>query len=71
MERRRVRQLNIGDRVALSDSNVEAIGIVVAKVDEEYLRVRWDDSEISTTHRRHALHPIAKFARLWPSLFLH
>jgi hypothetical protein len=70
MKGRQIGTLHIGDRVALSGSSIDAIGVIVAEVDEDYLRVRWDNSAISTTHRRHALHPVTSFARLWPSLFL-
>lgn len=70
MERRRAGKLHIGDRVALSGSSIDAIGVIVAEVDEDYLRVRWEDSVISTTHRRHALHCVRNPIRLWPSLFL-
>jgi hypothetical protein len=70
MAARQVRKLNIGDRVALSGSSIDAIGVIVAEVDEDYLRVRWDESAISTTHRRHALQPVSNFSRVWPSLFL-
>lgn len=50
-----VNELKVGDRVVLSDSDVTAWGVIVEEVDDDYLRVRWDHSPISTTHRRHAL----------------
>jgi len=69
MEHHRVGKLRIGDRVSFSGSSVDAIGVVVAEVDGDYVRVRWDDSTVSTTHRRHALYPVTNRSRLvfWKS----
>lgn len=49
------KDLEIGDRVVLCESNVAMEGDVVAILEEGYVRVRWSDSGVRTTHRRYAL----------------
>jgi len=47
--------LQIGDRVALSDSGVYATGVITEALESDYFRVQWNDCHVTTTHRRHAL----------------
>ncbi len=49
------KDLQIGDRVVLCESNVAMEGAVVALLEEGYVRVRWSDSGVRTTHRRYAV----------------
>jgi hypothetical protein len=47
--------LQIGDRVVLCESTVAMEGSVIAILEGGYVRVRWSDSGIATTHRRYAV----------------
>lgn len=49
------KDLQIGDRVVLCESNVAMEGDVIAILEEGYVRVRWSDSGVRTTHRRYAV----------------
>jgi hypothetical protein len=49
------KSLKIGDRVAISGSDVRATGIVIKVLVEDYVQVLWSDVRFLTTHRRHAL----------------
>lgn len=49
------RELQIGDRVELCDSSIYMSGVITKKLGEDYLRVRWDDSTVPTTHHRRSL----------------
>jgi hypothetical protein len=49
------KSLQIGDRVVFTGSTVDEIGTIVALLDEDYLRVKWGNSPVATTHRRHAV----------------
>jgi len=49
------RDLQIGDRVGFSDSNVAANGVVIEDLGPDYVKVQWLDCRLATTHRRHAL----------------
>jgi hypothetical protein len=55
MNCRNTRYLQIGDRVGFHESNVHADGVVIQDLGPEYVKVKWLDCRISTTHRRHAL----------------
>jgi hypothetical protein len=49
------RHLQVGDRVEYCDSDVHANGVVIEDLGPDYVRVRWLDCGLATTHRRHAL----------------
>ena len=55
MIRCNAKHLQIGDRVALSDSGVYATGVITEALEPDYVRVLWSDCHVATTHRRHAL----------------
>ena len=63
------KDLQIGDRVVLCESNVAMEGAVVALLEEGYVRVRWSDSGVRTTHRRYAVQR-GREAAGWGSLTL-
>ena len=49
------KHLEIGDRVVFSDSSVQAIGVITEDLGPDYVRVRWYDCGVASTHRRYAL----------------
>jgi hypothetical protein len=49
------KHLQIGDRVVFSDSSVQATGVITEDLGPDYVRVRWYDCRVATTHRRYAL----------------
>jgi hypothetical protein len=55
MNCRNARYLQIGDRVGFYESNVHADGVVIQDLGPEYVKVKWLDCRLATTHRRHAL----------------
>jgi len=55
MNYRNTRYLQIGDRVGFHESNVHADGVVIQDLGPEYVKVKWLDCRIATTHRRYAL----------------
>lgn len=55
MNCRNARYLQIGDRVGFHESNVHADGVVIQDLGPEYVKVKWLDCRLATTHRRHAL----------------
>ena len=63
------KDLQVGDRVVLCESNVAMEGAVIAILEEGYVRVRWSDSGVRTTHRRYAVQrgrPAAGLATVSP-----
>ena len=52
---RNTRHLQIGDRVAFSNSNMRADGVVIEDLGSDYVKVQWLDCRFAVTHRRHAL----------------
>jgi hypothetical protein len=54
--RSNAKHLQVGDRVAFSDSGVFATGVITeVALDPDYVKVQWSDCGVATTHRRHAL----------------
>jgi hypothetical protein len=47
--------LEVGDCVTFERGMIPAIGTVSELLDEDYVKVRWHDMSIATTHRRLAL----------------
>ncbi|HWW20153.1 MAG TPA: hypothetical protein VNZ06_05060 [Steroidobacteraceae bacterium] len=47
--------LEVGDCVTFERSMIPAIGTVAELLDDDYVKVRWHDMSIATTHRQLAL----------------
>jgi hypothetical protein len=54
MHRDAKNDLKVGERVVLIDYADGVVGEIAERLDENYVRVRWQDS-FRTTHRTHAL----------------
>lgn len=48
--------MQVGDTVSYDGYAPDVIGVVIEKIDRDYVRVRWTDMTCATTHRQTALH---------------
>ena len=69
MNRYDTKHLQAGDRVVFDSPSFDGSGTIITVLEDDYVRVKWDNSGAATTHRRHALQRAA-WSQHPPALYL-